>query len=309
MSSSHFQTFLELIYKKSPLQKKKLEKYLASQPSSFFEEANRFAEQYIGYLDFQKIPLEYAVGAYLKMCNDMMRCQVGFIKTGKYPVSESADALKDVYNNETEMQSYMIGLALSQFLWSSHYEGFSCFKEALAKGSGEIHSYLEIGPGHGLFLSQAMKILRSCDHFVTVDISSTSIQVTKSIMKHNFPREADKVIYHHIDMLELDLHEKYDFISMGEVIEHVNFPDKLLTKLKDLLSPTGRGFVSTCVDCPAVDHVYHFRSVDEIRALVNSCGLSIVDERICPVEDLPMEEIVRRKITINYCCIVQRSSI
>ena len=122
-----------------------------------------------------------------------------------------------------------------------------------------------------------------------------------------FRAEAEKVIYYHKDMLELSLDDKYDFISMGEVIEHVNFPDKLLGKLKDLLTAEGKGFVSTCVDCPATDHVYHFRTVEEIRTLIRKSGLSIVDERICPVEDLPMEEIVRRKITINYCCIVQRA--
>jgi len=306
MNATHFEKFVDLIYKKAPLQKKKLEKHFSSQNSLFFDEANIFSEQYINYLNSQQIGLEYAVGAYLKMCNDMMKCQVGFIKTGEYPVKKATDALENVYNNDSEMQSYMIGLALSQFLWSSHYEIFSFFKESLKKYSSMAQSYLEIGPGHGLFLSQAMKLLKKCKNFVTVDISPTSIQITKSIMNHIYASEADKVIYYHKDMLDLSLEDKYDFISMGEVIEHVNFPDRLLNKLKDLLTPQGKGFVSTCVDCPATDHVYHFRSVEEIRYLIEKCGLLIVDERICPVEDLPMEEIVRRKITINYCCIVQR---
>jgi 2-polyprenyl-3-methyl-5-hydroxy-6-metoxy-1,4-benzoquinol methylase len=306
-NAPHFERFVDLIYKRAPLQKKKLEKHFSSQSELFFKEAELFSAQYIDYLESQRIVPDYAVGAYLKMCNDMMRCQVGFMKTGEYPVKQATDALENVYNNETEMQSYMIGLALSQFLWSSHYAIFTFFKDALKKLSPSAHSYLEIGPGHGLFLSQAMKLLKECRKFVTVDISATSIQITKSIMQHIFPGEADKVVYHINDMLDLSLEEKYDFISMGEVIEHVNFPDKLLEKLKDLLTPEGKGFVSTCVDCPATDHVYHFRSVDEIRDLISKCGLSIVDERVCPVEDLPMEEIVRRKITINYCCIVERA--
>jgi SAM-dependent methyltransferase len=306
MNAPHFEKFVEIIYKKAPLQKKKLEKHFSSQSSLFFNEADSFSELYIGYLNSQKIGLEYAVGAYLKMCNDMMRCQVGFIKTGEYPVKKATQALQNVYNNDSEMQSYMIGLALSQFLWSSHYEIFSFFIESLKKYSETTHSYLEIGPGHGLFLSQAMKLLEKCNDFVTVDISPTSIKITKSIMNHIYALEANKVMYYHKDMLDLSLEDKYDFISMGEVIEHVNFPNKLLGKLKDLLTPIGKGFVSTCVDCPATDHVYHFRTVEEIRSLINQCGLFIVDERICPVEDLPMEEIIRRKITINYCCIVQR---
>ncbi len=306
MNAPYFEQFVELIYKKAPLQKKKLEKHFSLQSGNFFEEADLFSEQYASYLSSQNIGLEYAVGAYLKMCNDMMRCQVGFMKTGEYPLKKASDALINVYNNESEMQSYMIGLALSQFLWSSHYAIFTFFKESLRKNAEATHSYLEIGPGHGLFLSQAMKYLKNCKEYVAVDISSTSIEITKSIMKHVYGDEANKVVYHHKDMLEMSLSDKFDFISMGEVIEHVNFPDKLLIKLKDLLTEKGKGFVSTCVDCPATDHVYHFRSVDEIRTLLNKCGLSIVDETICPVEDLPMEEIIRRKITINYCCTVQR---
>jgi len=306
MEAQYFDQFVELIYRKAPLQKKKIEKHFSSQPPQFFSEANKFSEQYIGYLESQNIKVDYAVGAYLKMCNDMLRCQVGFMKSGEYPTKKATDALENVYNNANEMQSYMIGLALSQFLWSSHYQIFTFFKESLEKFSPFTQSYLEIGPGHGLFLSQAMKLLTECKDYVTVDISPTSIQITKSIMQHVFAGDADKVVYYHKDMLDLSLEDQYDFISMGEVIEHVNFPDKLLIKLKDLLTKNGKGFVSTCVDCPAADHVYHFRSVGEIRTLIEKCGLSIVDERICPVEDLPMEEIIRRKITINYCCIVQR---
>ncbi len=307
MDNFYFNQFVEPLYEKAPLQKKKLEKFFALQTTNFHKEANLFAEQYIGYLNSQQIPISYAIGAYLKMCNTMMKCQVGFIKTGKYPITESSDALENVYNNENEMQSYMIGLALSQFLWSSHYEIFSCFKNTLEKNSLEIKSYLEIGPGHGLFLIQAMQVLKLVENFVAVDISPTSIAITKSIIEYIFPAKSDKVVYHHIDMLKLDLNEKYDFISLGEVIEHVNFPGELLMKLKDLLTTNGKGFVSTCVDCPASDHVYHFKSVQEIRDLLISCGLTIIEERVCPVEDLPMDEIIKRKITINYCCIVQRT--
>jgi 2-polyprenyl-3-methyl-5-hydroxy-6-metoxy-1,4-benzoquinol methylase len=94
---------------------------------------------------------------------------------------------------------------------------------------------------------------------------------------------------------------------MGEVIEHVNFPDKLLKKLEQLLSINGIGFISTCVDCPAIDHVYHFKSIEEIRKLIKDCNLEIIEEKILPVEDLPIEEIIQRKITINYCAIVRSS--
>src|SRR4030043_453381 len=71
------------------------------------------------YLIDENISLEYVVDAYLKMCTDMLKSQIKFMKTGCYPVELSKDAFETVYSNETEMKSYMIGLALSQFLWES----------------------------------------------------------------------------------------------------------------------------------------------------------------------------------------------
>ena len=54
-----------------------------------------------------------------------------------------------------------------------------------------------------------------------------------------------------------------------------------------------------------IDHLYHFKTVDEIREMLNRCGLEIVSEKVLPVESLDMSEIIERKITINYSAIVK----
>ena len=41
--------------------------------------------------------------------------------------------------------------------------------------------------------------------------------------------------------------------------------------------------------------------------MFNKCGLEIESEKILPVEDLPMKDIVNKKITINYSAIVKKS--
>ena len=290
------------VYRKSPFQKKKLEKFLGQQSPAFLAEAEEFFRQFSDYLQEQKIEPGYAVDAYLDMCKSMMKAQMYFLKHGKYPASSAVDAYENVYSDEAGMKSYMFGLALSQFLWATHYEMFSCFKQALA--GQPAGSYLEIGPGHGLFLHTAMKLLPPAARLTAVDISPVSMAITKSIVQFFHPKAGERIQYHTGDMLNFSLSEKFDFITMGEVIEHVNFPEKLLRKLHDLLAPEGRAFVSTCVNCPAVDHVYHFHAIEEIRSMLENCGLRIVEERVLPVEDLPMTEIVRRKITINYCAII-----
>ena len=40
--------------------------------------------------------------------------------------------------------------------------------------------------------------------------------------------------------------------------------------------------------------------------MLNNNGLIIKNELVLPVEDLPMDEIIKKKITINYCAIVKR---
>ena len=303
--NSNFNKILYLIYAKSPLQKKKLAKYLSKQDEKFFVDAEEFATNYLNYLIDENISLEYVVDAYLKMCSDMLKSQITFMKTGCYPVELSQDAFETVYSNETEMKSYMIGLALSQFLWESHFKIYNTFERYLQKSKEHIHSYLEIGPGHGLFLNKAINYLAVNTSITVVDVSPISTNITKSIIKYFHP-DRGNIIFYNVDMLEIDLAYQYDFITMGEVIEHVNSPEKLLNKLNNILASNGRAFVSTCVNCPAIDHVYHFHTVDEIRDMFSKCGFAIEEEQVLPVEDLCMQEIKEKKITINYCAIFKR---
>lgn len=303
--AGEFSRIIEMVISRSGLQKKKLLQDLAARDDAFFADAEAFAMSYGGYLDEQNIPLEYAVEAYLGMCRNMMKCQIEFMKTGRYTVSEHAEAFQEVYGNEERMKSYMIGLAISQFLWRTHYEMYSCLRSAARQYCTTASSYLEIGSGHGLFLKEVMSHLPPEAKALAVDISPVSIGITKSIMDHFYP-DSTQLQFHTGDMLLLDLAKRYDFIAMGEVLEHVNCPDKLLFKLRDLLNDNGRAFVSTCVNAPAIDHIYHYRHVDEIREMINDCGLEIEDERVLPVEMLPMDEIIEKKIAINYCSIVRR---
>lgn len=301
----YYEEVLDLIYNKAPFQKKKLEVFFKSKDTNFLDEFELFLTEYIEYLNKNNMTIEYGIDAYLKMVNDMFKSQVKFMRTGKYPVSKTSDAIDNVYNDKQEMLSYMIGLALSQYLWSTHYEMFNHLKDELEKNKQTIKNYLEIGPGHGLFLKNAIDILDKNTNMTAIDISPVSLEISRSIIEYFYPTKNIKFINE--DMLKLDLDSSCDFIVMGEVIEHVETPELLLKKISKLLSATGKAFLSTCVNCPAIDHVYHFHTVDEIRNMFAACGLKIISEKILPVENLPMCEIEHKKITINYSAIVKRA--
>jgi ubiquinone/menaquinone biosynthesis C-methylase UbiE len=305
IKNKNLRNVVDSINTKSPLQKKKLDSYLEKQSNIFFEEADNFIEDYSRYLEAENISFDFAIDAYLKMCKDMLKSQIYFLKENKYPLSDQKEAFQEVYNSKIEMQSYMVGLGLSQYLWGTHFKMFKHLTETLKKNSETIESYLEIGPGHGLFFKSAIEIIGSNCKYTAVDISEVSLNLTKSIISF-FELDNNRIEYLNKDVLDFKSNELYDFIVMGEVLEHVERPDLLLEGLNRILSVNGSAFISTCVDCPTIDHVYHFKSVDEIREMVKKSGFHISSEKVLPVEELPIEEIIEKKITINYSAIIKK---
>ena len=85
------------------------------------------------------------------------------------------------------MKAYMMGLALSQFLWPNHYEIYRAFETHLKSIGPNLKSYLEIGPGHGLFLLKVLEYLPPEADIHAVDISAASIDLTRSIIQRLKP--------------------------------------------------------------------------------------------------------------------------
>ena len=144
------------------------------------------------------------------------------MKMDKYPLEDQDQAFDEVYNSKDEMQSFMVGLALSQYLWGTHYEMFRHFTEGLQNNKKRIKSYLEIGPGHGLFFKKAIETIGNNCKYTAVDISSTSLNLTESIVSF-FQLSNNNINFFNEDMLSIDTKELYDFIVMGEVLEQPFF--------------------------------------------------------------------------------------
>ena len=145
------------------------------------------------------------------------------------------------------------------------------FIKNISNFKGNVNNYLEVGCGHGLFLLEAIKKFKKTTNFEIVDISKTSIEISKSII--NFlVKEKLKINYLLSDIFKVNLKKKFEFITLGEVLEHVDKPHELLKKIHGLIAENGEIFLSTCVDCPSIDHVFHFKSVKEIDDMIVSSG-------------------------------------
>ena len=297
--------FVDAVYRKSPFQKKKLEPFLVAADGEFWERGDRFAVQFEAYLQSVGLDVDYAVDAYLKMCKDMLTEQTKFLRCGVYSRTNQGDVFEHVYSDDREMRSYMVGLALSQFLWETHYAMYSFFLETVDRHKGGVRRYLEIGPGHGMFLAAALNRLGAAS-YKAIDISPISLDVCKGFLPFIVSSSAS-TDFQVLDVLNLDSTESFEFITMGEVIEHLDDPRPILCIIRRLLAPVGRAFLTTCANCPAIDHVYLFRNVCEIRDLLRSCGLEIEDERVLPVEKMSVEEQERYKVCVNYAAFVRAS--
>lgn len=296
---------IDLISQQNPLQKKRINKFLQGQNKEYWD----FAENLSSILNHSFLTDDksrrQAADAYNKMCMDFLKEQIRFRKTGVYRIDDASVAVEQVYGDMTVMRYYMVGLLISYLFWPNHYELFRFFKDNLPTAE-KTKSYLEVGVGHGLFTSNMLKRYPGIGA-KAVDISETSIQTAKEILE-TFQVDTDHIEFIHGDYLSLNFQESgFDFIIMGEVLEHVNNAPDFMVRTKKLLNKGGSIYLSTCANSPALDHVYHFKSADEIRDLITSHGFKIVKDLALPAEDVPPERWAAELTTINYCALLEHS--
>ncbi len=296
------QKIVDLISEQNPLQKKRIHAFLKNQSEEYWN----FAEELSDILNHSFLVTDedriQAAKSYNKMCMDFLVEQIRFRKTGVYRINDANVVQKTVYNDLVVMRYYMVGLLLSYLFWANHYELFQFFLKNLPKH--EIKSYLEVGVGHGLFTSTMLSQFRSIKATI-VDISETSIRTAKEILE-TFQVDHSPINFIHGDYLKTSLDESgFDFIIMGEVLEHVNDAPAFMNRTKALLSPHGAIYLSTAANSPALDHVYHFHSADEIRNLIRNAGFKIVSDLALAAEDIPPELWQEELVTINYCALLE----
>lgn len=288
------ENIINQIDEKNPLHVKKLRKTIKKMDEAYYNRAQLFFERYKELLKTDNKTLDYAVDCYLQMIADVNYESVIFSETGEYTSKSFEEVNKRVYANPAVMEYYMHGLLLSQFLWVHHYHILLHFNDVINSNKSTIKKYLEVGGGHGLYISEAISIIgKECDYHL-VDISSSSLEIAKKMINNS------SVNYMLKDVFEYFPEEKYDFITMGEVLEHVEEPVKLLQKLHSLLKDGGKLFITTPTNAPAIDHIYLFRNAQDIRDVIHQAGFNIEIENCIYSEDLPPEVCEEYKISMMY---------
>ncbi len=297
-----FKRIVDSVHIKSPMQKKYLARHFARRDETFFVRAEAFAKKFISYLEKIDFSVDQAVQAYLEVCKDMLTSQMTFKSTQKYSCTSAEEARGAVYSSSEKMTNYMVGLLLTQYLWPNHYEMYVFFLREMKKLKS-VKKVLEIGPGHGLYFAESVTQFPDA-HFDAIDISPTSKKLSEALVSQFTGNMQCKVELKDVNQLASD--RQYDYIVMGEVLEHLEDPKSVLRKIYSLLNNNGYFFMTTCANAPAIDHIYLYDSVEHIQRELRECGFEPVSELSLPVEDLPRDQWKNHKVEVNYAAMLTK---
>jgi 2-polyprenyl-3-methyl-5-hydroxy-6-metoxy-1,4-benzoquinol methylase len=227
--------------------------------------------------------LDRFVHGYRWMCEMVLEEEFEFRRTGAYRYSRFADALEKVYSAPEVMGPYMDGLLLSQVLWSNHQTVLDfyrrCFVPQVARGR-----HLEVGPGHGLLLWMALQGRPAAA--TAWDVSRTSLErALHTIEQLGRPAEVAIALVEQ-DLYGSDATGRFDSVVISEVLEHVERPLEALQRLRERMPVGGCIFVNAPVNSPALDHIFLFRTPEELATIVEQAGFQVTHSVFAPASGL-----------------------
>ncbi len=278
------------------------ENFLNRSISSRSEELLLFSDDLSGeILKLIDKDLDLYLEGYKWTCEMLTQEEIYFRRNEEYRYKTLNEVSKHVYENNSFMSKYVRGLLLSQVLWKNHTNTFKKLDDLLKKIKPS--SVLEIGPGHGLLLSLCAK---NCVHDLHgLDISESSLNEARRNFEILCPdatlslTQADALKSESLDVFK----EKVDLIILSEVLEHIQFPTKVLENLKPQLKSTSKVFINVPINCPAPDHIYFMDSKNSAIKMVEKSGLRINSVELYPATGYSIEQAVKRKLTISVCIV------
>ncbi len=268
------------------------------------DEEVRQLRAYIEFCLSKGLTLEYLAECYLTILADTIEEQLYFRDHGNYRHSTFDEVAASVYHDRDYMDRYMYGLAITNFLWPNHVGMARFLRQSMPRGRGG--RYLEVGPGHGFLLLSAIEV-GGFDELLAVDLSAASVEQTQTIVDHFHPDAPARV--EERDFLQAsDLEPgSFDAIVMGEVLEHVEQPDVFLRRIAELAKDDAYIFITTCINAPAVDHIYLWRTTDELEEMITANGLEIVEPLRLPYEGKSLEESREHNLPINVAYVLAKA--
>lgn len=246
--------------------------------------------------------------SYRWMCAEINKETYFFKKHGRYRLTTFQEANSEVYSNAPYMKKYIEGILTSQVLWRNHSAAFLFFKREFLGRLKNDYRYLEVGPGHGLFLGTAAEDPR-CAAANAWDVSAESLRQTRSALEV-------MGVAGRVTLDQQDIHAPtrkpneiggFDGIALCEVLEHLEKPQAALESLREFLSPDGVLYINVPLNSPAPDHIFLLRNEAEVRSLVTSAGLEVVDLKLVPMTGYDLATAQAQNATVTCFVLARRA--
>jgi 2-polyprenyl-3-methyl-5-hydroxy-6-metoxy-1,4-benzoquinol methylase len=261
--------------------------------------AERFFRAFQHFLESKGRSFDYGIDCYLKLREAMAEERLNFLRNDCYSNTSFAQVAQRVYHNPDVMQYHMYGLVLAQFLWPDQYHRYSFFCDAFPSYVPSVKTYLEIGGGHALYVAEAASLLPTDARIDVVDISPSSLELAQGMMP------GAPISWHQSNIFDFVPDWRYDFISIGEVLEHLEDPLAMLRRILELLAPEGTAYVTTPANAPMIDHIYLFNNAQEIREMIRAAGFEIETETSMFAGGMPEARSVKLKMPLMYAAFVR----
>lgn len=216
--------------------------------------------------------LEKAVRGYVEFAIDALKLQTQFEKTGEYVAKTYAEAANEVYDNPDYMMGlYLPGILLSHYLWPHHYRQKEFFKSSFLADMqrGGAVNFVDVGIGTGFYsryiLSQISGVTGT-----GFDISTSSRDYT--LYQVNAFDVQDRYRVELRDILADTPEGVSDWLISVEVLEHLEDPVSFLKGLRRMLNPGGKAFITAALNAPNADHIYLYRSVEDVIVQLKEAG-------------------------------------
>lgn len=300
----NFSKLVDKIKELNPFQKKSVEKLIAGADDRYPDFAESVVTRMLSVVDRGEC-FDYLAETYLWYTKLLRIEEMYYAKEGRYRYDNYQEVYEKVYRRDDYMFDYAVGLGLSQPLWANHYRIFRFFLDEFVPRIHEGRAGVEIGVGHGLFHSEAMRGAPGL-RTILLDVSNTCLSMTRKMIAATGldPKRATPV---NVDIQkEIPLENgSLDVLLMGELIEHIENGERVMSEMVNKMRRGGYCYFSTAANAPAEDHIILFKTTGEIRNLIGKCGWKIIEERAFTLYEMSLEKAEEEAKNINYCAVLQ----
>lgn len=309
LPNAHHLTLAGILYELLliwPEHKNFIERGVKSRSEDELEVTEQVAGQIIHILKASGRSISDLCQSYKFTCQELLlKSEIYFRRHGKYERSTLIEANRDIYSNQKVMSKYVEGLLLTQILWDNHFKALGFYKSSLKLCTKKSSSFLEVGPGHGLLMHQAL----DSGLFETVegwDISQTSLNTSETALKalghdNNFSLKKVDISSH------LEKGMLFDFIVLSEVLEHLEDPHSALINIQNIARNNAKIYINFPINSPAPDHLFFASGKEQVIELLRGTNFNLEACKVIPMTGYTVSECERMNLSMSVCVVAVKN--